>query len=220
MHRPRGIMKGEVMEAKEEETTPESETEQAPQNEAVEDRAGIATAEAQDEGSAEEVEPEPESAEDQLARLQQERDSYLDGLQRSRADLDNFRRRAAQEKQQAAGRGKADLLRALLPILGNMRLALQHAEEDAEAVKQGIQMIWQQFEGFMRDQGIEPVATVGEPFDPAHHEALSTIPATDDHAPDTIVAEIKAGYFFEGQLLTPAQVVVARATEEAGPAAE
>ena len=209
------------MEAKEQETAPEADADQAAGNETVEEEpAGVATAEAQDEGSAEEAEPKPESMEDQLTRLQQERDSYLDGLQRSRADLDNFRRRATQEKLQSASRGKADLLRDLLPILGNMRLALQHAEEDAEAVKQGIQMIWQQFEAFLRDQGIEPVATVGEPFDPAHHEALSTIPATDDHGPDTIVTEIKAGYFFEGRLLSPAQVVVARSVEEANPATE
>ena len=209
------------MEAREQEPAPEPDADQTAENEAVEeDPAGVATAEAQDEGSAEEVEPKPESVEDQLARLQLERDSYLDGLQRSRADLDNFRRRATQEKLQSASRGKADLLRDLLPILGNMRLALQHAEEDAEAVKQGIQMIWQQFEAFMRDQGIEPVATVGEPFDPAHHEALSTMPATDDHPPDTIVTEIKAGYFFEGRLLSPAQVVVARSVPEADPATE
>ena len=209
------------MEAKEQETAPEPDADQAAGNEAVEEEpAGVATAEQQDEGSAEDAEPKPDSIEDQLAWLQEERDSYLDGLQRSRADLDNFRRRATQEKLQSASRGKADLLRDLLPILGNMRLALQHAEEDAEAVKQGIQMIWQQFEAFLRDQGIEPVATVGEPFDPAHHEALTTMPATDDHPPDTIVTEIKAGYFFEGQLLTAAQVVVARSVEEANPATE
>ena len=208
------------MEAKEQETAPASEAEQAPEGEAAEDRAGVATAEAQDAGSTEDAEPQPESVEDQLARLQQERDSYLDALQRSRADLDNFRRRATQEKLQAASRGKADLLRALLPILGNMRLALQHAEEDADAVKQGVRMIWQQVEGFMHDQGIEPVATVGEPFDPAHHEALSTIPATDDQVPDTVVAEVKAGYFFDGQLLTPAQVVVARSAAAPEPASE
>ena len=104
-------------------------------------------------------------------------------------------------------------MHALLPILGNLRLALEHADQDADAVRQGVQMIWQQFEGFMRDQGIEPIATVGELFDPARHEALSTVPATDDHPPDTIVTEIKAGYLFEGRLLSPAQVVVARAAE-------
>ena len=203
------------MSTKDQETAPDSQVEQTTDAEEADDQIRVATAEVQDAGEAPQIEtePEPESLEDQLARLQQERDSYLDGLQRSRADLDNYRKRATQEKLQAASRCKADLLRALLPILGNMGLALQHADQDADAVRQGIQMIWQQFEGFMRDQGIEPIATVGEPFDPAHHEALSTVPATDDHPPDTIVTEIKAGYLFEGRLLSPAQVVVARISE-------
>ena len=202
------------MDTKEQETAPESPAEEEAATEEVDDQAQVATADVQDEDEAshveDEVEPE-QSLETQLAQLREERDSYLDGMQRSRADLDNYRKRATQEKLQAASRGKADLLHALLPILGNMRLALQHADQDADAVRQGVEMIWQQFEGFMRDQGIEPIATVGEPFDPAHHEALSTAPATDDHPPDTIVSEIKAGYLFEGRLLSPAQVVVARA---------
>jgi molecular chaperone GrpE len=217
LHKSRIAKKGELMDIKERETTPESQAEEAAGAEEMDDDADVTTAEARVEDEVPqaevEAEPEPQSLEDQLARLQEERDSYLDGLQRSRAELDNYRKRATQEKLQAASRGKADLLQALLPILGNMRLALQHADQDADAVRQGIQMIWQQFEGFMRDQGIEPVATIGEPFDPARHEALSTAPATDDHPPDTIVTEIKAGYLFEGRLLSPAQVVVARAVE-------
>ena len=204
------------MDMKEQETAPESRAEETEDAEELDEQARVATAEAQNEDEAPQVEadhPEPESLEDQLAQLQQERDSYLDGLQRSRADLDNYRRRATQEKLQAASRGKADLLQALLPILGNMHLALRHADQDADAVRQGVQMIWQQFEGFMRDQGVEPIATIGERFDPAYHEALSTVPATDDHPPDTIVSEIKAGYLFEGRLLSPAQVIVARAAQ-------
>ncbi len=204
------------MDTKEQETAPDSQAEETEDAEELDEQARVATAEAQNEDEAPQVEadhPEPESLEDQLAQLQQERDSYLDGLQRSRADLDNYRRRATQEKLQAASRGKADLLQALLPILGNMYLALRHADQDADAVRQGVQMIWQQFEGFMRDQGVEPIATIGERFDPAYHEALSAVPATDDHPPDTIVSEIKPGYLFEGRLLSPAQVVVAHAEE-------
>ena len=212
------------MNTKEQETAPKSGTEDTAGTQEADDQAQVATADTQEAGEApdaeDEAEPKAESLEGQLAQLQQERDSYLDGLQRSRADLDNYRKRSTQEKLQAANRGKADILQALLPIVSNLRLALQHAEEDAEAVKKGVQMIWQQFEAFMRDQGIEPVATIGEPFDPAHHEALSTIPATEDHLPDTIVTEIKAGYFFEGRLLSPAQVVVARSVEEANPSTE
>lgn len=205
-----------LMDTKEQETAPESQVEETAGAEAVDPQARVTTAETQDENEVPqaEAEPEPESLEAQLARLQAERDSYLDGLQRSRADLDNYRKRATQERLQAASRGKADLLHALLPILGNMRLALQHADQDADAVRQGVQMIWQQFEGFMRDQKVEPIATIGERFDPARHEALSTAPATDDHPPDTIVSEIKAGYLFEGRLLSPAQVVVARSADE------
>ena len=210
------------MDTQKQETAPGSQVEQTTDAEEIDDQIRVATAEVQDEGEAPQVEaePEPESLEDQLARQQAEADSYRNHLQRLQAEFQNYRRRVTQEKLQAASRGKADLLQALLPILANMRLALQHADQDADAVRQGVQMIWQQFEGFMRNQGVEPIATVGERFDPAHHDVLSTIPATDDHPADTIVSEIKAGYLFEGRLLSPAQVVVARATEETDSVAE
>jgi molecular chaperone GrpE len=116
-----------------------------------------------------------------------------------------------QEKSQASSRGKEDVLVALFPILANLQLALQHADQDAAAVRQGVQMIWQQFEGFLRDQKVERLATVGERFDPAFHEVLSTVPATATTPADTIVAEVKPGYLFEGRLLCPARVVVAKA---------
>ena len=76
-------------------------------------------------------------------------------------------------------------------------------------------MIWQQFEGFLRDQKVEPVPTVGQAFDPAYHEVLSTVPATAQTPANTIVTEVKAGYCIDGRLLAPAQVIVARAEEPA-----
>jgi molecular chaperone GrpE (heat shock protein) len=54
-------------------------------------------------------------------------------------------------------------------VLNNFRLALQHVDQDVNAVRQGVQMIWQQFEGFLRDQKIEAIPTVGQVFDPAYH---------------------------------------------------
>ena len=118
-----------------------------------------------------------------------------------------------QAKLQAASRGKADVLQTLLPILADMRLALQHADQDADTVRQGVEMIWKKFEEFIRGQGLKLIPTVGERFDPARHEAMSTVPATPEYPPDTIVSEVRAGYFLEGQLLATAQVVVARAAE-------
>ena len=157
------------------------------------------------------------SAEDLPEQLEQQRrqaEEYLDHLQRLQAEFNNYRRRMNQEQLQSVSRGKEEVLRTLLPILSNFRLALQHADEDANAVRQGVQMIWQQFEGFLREHRVEQIQTLGQLFDPAKHEALSTAPATAETPPNTIVAEINAGYVIDGRLLRPAQVVVARAPED------
>lgn len=151
------------------------------------------------------------TVEEQLEQERQKVQEYVEHLQRLQAEFQNYRRRVSQEKLQEANRGKADVFRALLPILANMALALKHASQDANAVRQGVQMIWQQFEGLLRDQGVERVTTVGQPFDPACHEVLSTAPATAEAPENTIISEIKAGYYFDGRLLCPAQVVVAKA---------
>jgi molecular chaperone GrpE len=153
----------------------------------------------------------------QLAEQRQQTQEYLDQLQRLQADFSNYRRRMVQERSQAAARGKEELLMALLPVIGNLHLALQHADKDANAVREGVQMIWQQCEEFLRQQGVEQIATVGEPFDPALHEALTMAPATDETPANTIVAEINTGYTLNGQLLRAAQVVVAQAEPEAVP---
>src|SRR5882724_179628 len=151
----------------------------------------------------------------QLVQQSQKAEEYFDQFQRLQADFQTFRRRAMQERSEASSRGKEDVLRALIPVLNNFRLALQHADQDANAVRQGVQMIWQQFEGFLRDQKVEPIPTVGQAFDPAYHEVLSTVPATAQTPANTIVTEVKAGYCIDGRLLAPAQVIVARAEEPA-----
>jgi molecular chaperone GrpE len=158
-----------------------------------------------------------EALQEQLAEQGRKAEEYFDQLQRLQADFQNYRRRMTQERLEAASRGKEDVLRGLVPVLSNFRLALQHADQDANAVRQGVQMIWQQFEGFLRDQKVEPIPTVGQVFDPAYHEVLSTVPATAETPANTIVTEVKAGYRIDGRLLAPAQVIVARAEEE-GPA--
>ncbi len=154
-----------------------------------------------------------EAQQEQLAEQGRKAEEYLDQLQRERADFQNYRRRMTQERLEAASRGKEDVLRGLIPVLNNFRLALQHVDQDANAVRQGVQMIWQQFEGFLRDQKVEPIPTVGQVFDPAYHEVLSTVPATAETPANTIVTEVKAGYRINGRLLAPAQVIVARAEE-------
>jgi molecular chaperone GrpE len=176
------------------------------------------TAAASDNGTATEVPAEDQALtwaelQERLAQERRKTEEYVDHLQRLQADFQNYRRRMTQEKSEATSRGKEDVLRALVPVLTNFRLALQHAEQDANSVRQGVQMIWQQLEGFLRGQGVEPIATLGQTFDPAYHEVLSTVPATAETPANTIVTEVKAGYRLDGRLLAPAQVIVARAEE-------
>lgn len=168
------------------------------------------------EAPAQEQDLTPAALQEQLAQQRQKTEEYVDHLQRLQADFQNYRRRMMQEKAEAVSRGKEDVLRALVPVLTNFRLALQHADQDANAVRQGVQMIWQQFEGFLRDQGVEPIPTIGQVFDPAYHEVLSAVPATAETPANTIVTEVKAGYRINGRLLAPAQVVVAQAEESTG----
>ncbi len=149
----------------------------------------------------------------QLAEQCGQTTMYLDHLQRLQAEFDNYRRRTSQEQLQATSRGKESVLLVLLPILANFHLALQHADQDPNAVRQGVQMIGQQLESFLAEQGVERIETIGQPFDPSKHEALSTAPATEETPANYIVNEIKAGYFVDGRMLCPAQVVVARAVE-------
>jgi molecular chaperone GrpE len=196
-----------------------------PEEETTDERGSTTAQEsaaASENGVAPEAPAEPEltleALQEQLAEQGRKAEEYFDQLQRLQADFQNYRRRMAQERLEAASRGKEDVLRGLVPVLNNFRLALQHADQDANAVRQGVQMIWQQFEGFLRDQKVEPIPTVGQVFDPAYHEVLSTVPATAETPANTIVTEVKAGYRLDGRLLAPAQVIVARAEE--GPAVQ
>jgi molecular chaperone GrpE len=206
------------MEMKEQQSAPEASHTEHTTAPSPEEDMGAQTNGVEEEPSAALADLSPEALQEQLMQQCRKTEEYLDHLQRLQADFNNYRRRANQDKLLATSRGKEDVLRALLPVLANFRLALQHAQEDANAVRQGVQMIWQQFEGFLREQGVERIETVGQPFDPAKHEALSMAPATAETPANTIVAEVNAGYLLDGRLLRPAQVVVAHAEDSSATA--
>jgi molecular chaperone GrpE len=202
----------------------ETKTQQPAPEEIPQDKSNVvaqedSTTEADDarETAAPDAAWDPADLQAQIEQHRQQAEERLDHLQRLQAEFSNYRRRMSQECLQAVNRGKEEVILALLPILNNFRLALQHAEQDANAVRQGVQMIWQQCEDFLHHQGVEPVKTVGHPFDPTQHEALSTAPATAETPANTVIAEISAGYTLNGHLLRPAQVVVTTAAEQTIP---
>jgi molecular chaperone GrpE len=133
-------------------------------------------------------------------------DRYL----RLAADFENYKRLQAQELEKRSRYASEDAARALLPVLDNLRRALDHAPDgdDAGSVTGGLRMVIQQFEDALTELGVHRVEAVGARFDPALHEAIGG-EESDDVDEDTVVAELQPGYRLHDRLLRPALVRVA-----------
>ena len=132
------------------------------------------------------------------------------------AEMDNMRKRFERERQDYVKYGNDKILTALLDVLDNFdtSLAALSKEEDEKVKKivDGIEMIRGQFLQVLKKFGLEPVAALGEIFNPAYHEALmqQEVEGKKDHE---IITEYKKGYLLNGRLLRPAKVIVAKAKE-------
>jgi molecular chaperone GrpE len=148
-----------------------------------------------------------------LADTQRERDEYLDLAKRTKADFENFRKRMAADVLAATGRGKAEVIRDVLPVLDDLERALQAAGLDPEGdsedgLAHGVLLVFRSLREALTKNGIEAVDPTGERFDPNLHEALSTQPA-DGVDPGVVVETLQKGYKLGEQLIRPARVVVA-----------
>jgi molecular chaperone GrpE len=143
--------------------------------------------------------------EEPLAKAERERDEYLDLAQRTRAELENFRKRAAREAAQAGERAKANLVRELLPVVDNLERALGSAGEGEQHLAEGVRMVHGQLVAALEREGIQSFDPAGEAFDPECHEALST---REDGEAGRVLDVVEKGYRLGGAVLRPARVVV------------
>ena len=151
----------------------------------------------------------------ELKRKEAEVDDLRDKFARRQADFENFRKRVERERSETYNRATADLVTKLLPVLDNLRRALD-TEASVEASESdefrhflsGVDLIYKQLGGLLETLGVKTVPSVGEPFDPHVHEAVVT-EESDAHEPDTVLQEIVRGYRLGDKLLRPALVKVA-----------
>jgi molecular chaperone GrpE len=148
-----------------------------------------------------------------LAEAQKERDEYLELAQRTKADFENFRRRMSAEAQAAAGRGKAEVIREVVPVLDDLERAIQTAGLDPEGdsedgLAHGVLLVFRSLREALARNGVEAVDPRGERFDPQVHEALSAQPAEGVES-GTVVEVMQKGYRLGDHLVRPARVVVA-----------
>ena len=139
-------------------------------------------------------------------QLAEQRDRYL----RLAAEYDNFRKRTTKERQDAHLRGQGDMLRGMIDALDDLaRFAhVDPATTDARTISDGVSMVEKKLMKTLTGLGLEVLDPVGQPFDPAMHEAVMTEPAASPDEDHMVARVFQQGYMFNGQLLRPARVVV------------
>jgi molecular chaperone GrpE len=149
---------------------------------------------------------------DELTAKAVQRDEYLALAQRTQADFENFRKRAARDAQVAAERGTTKVVKELLPALDNLERAIAAAEaqeaDEEHHLTAGIRLVQRDLVAALERVGIETFSPKGELFDPNEHEAMVQQPV-EGFATGTVVEVYQQGYRLNGSVIRPARVVVA-----------
>lgn len=150
-----------------------------------------------------------ETLEQRLEAVKAERDDYLDKWTRSRADLENYRKRILKEMEEDRKYAPLPLLKSLLPALDGLDRALQSAKQtrNVDELLAGLEMVVKQFETSLQNVGVQSVQALGQPFDPHLHEAIQQQP-TNDFPPMTVVNDVERGYVLHDRVVRPSKVIV------------
>jgi molecular chaperone GrpE len=156
-----------------------------------------------------------ESLRQALAEEEKKAEDYLANWQRAQADFINYKRRNEQERQDFNRFANANLILSLLPILDDLDRALSSVPS-VKAAKhswlEGIRLVDRKFQSVLETQGLTPIKSLGEPFDPNFHEAVRQ----DEGKEGIVVEELQKGYMMHDRLLRPAKVVVGNGSKEDG----
>ena len=193
----------------------EDETETIPQDDAAlsadEDGATEAETVADD---------PPADVETQLAVAQNEAKDYHERMLRMAAELDNYKKRAARELDDIKKYATENLIRQLLTVVDNLERAIASASPDNQSdqgVIDGITLTLAEISKILEKHYVSPIEALGQPFDPAFHQAMCQEESTDQ-PPNTVVQEFQKGYLLHDRLLRPAMVVVSKAAQNGQPA--
>lgn len=159
------------------------------------------------------AEAAPPSLEEQLAASREEVRQNWDQYLRARAELENFRKRAQRDREEAIRYANDNLLKEMIPVLDNLERALEHAAVaggEGQTLVEGVAMTVNLFRKVLESAGIKAIVAVGAPFDPNLHQAMGQVESAE-HPINTVVSEFQKGYLLNERLLRPALVLVAKA---------
>jgi molecular chaperone GrpE len=149
-------------------------------------------------------------SDDAMAGLQADLDRFRDLALRSQADFENYKKRAAREKEDAVKYANSSLLQRLVSILDNFELGLAAAKTESEhsPIYSGMVLVQKQLNDLLEENGLQAIEAEGKKFDPNLHEAIAHEPS--ESAEETVIRQARRGYRFKDRLLRPARVVVSR----------
>ena len=152
----------------------------------------------------------PPLLEEQLAQAQAQAKEYLDGWQRARAELANFKKRVERERSQMYDAARIALIARFLEILDDFERALGNVPEglDSDDWFEGLTLIQRKLIGLLEAEGVSEIEAEGQTFDPALHEAIAQ-EARDDHEEGQIIEVVQKGYMLGERVVRPARVRLA-----------
>ncbi len=159
--------------------------------------------------------PNEQNTDDEGANLQADLERFRDLALRSQADFDNYKKRAAREREDAIKFANSSLLERLMPIVDNFELGLSAAKSESaqSPILAGMGMVLKQLTDFLGENGVQTIDAEGQPFDPNLHEAIAN-EASPTVPQGNVVRQMRRGYRLKDRLLRPSAVVVS-----SGPAA-
>jgi molecular chaperone GrpE len=162
--------------------------------------------------NAEIMDSELDNLRQELAAKELEAKNNYDRFLRQVAELENFKKRTARERDDISRFANETLIKDLLPVVDNLERAIAHASGggNGKPIVEGVEMVLKGLLDVLTKHGVTQIASVGQPFDPTKHEAMSQV-ESDTHEPNSVVEEVHKGYILRDRLLRPALVSVAKA---------
>lgn len=145
---------------------------------------------------------------EEIEQLRRDHEQLRELYTRKLADFDNYRKRSEREMQEFRKLANAQLVRDLLPVLDNLERALAVAPSAFGGWHQGVELVWRQLQDTLTKHGLEVLDPLGEPFDPALHEAVQRR-ESNEVVENTVVEVLQKGFLMHGRLLRAAMVAVA-----------
>jgi molecular chaperone GrpE len=141
-------------------------------------------------------------------KVEELNDKYL----RLYAEFDNYKKRTIKERMELSKTAGSDIISALLPIVDDFSRAIKQTEtsKDVNALQEGVKLIYQKLISILQSKGLRQMQSIGQPFNPELHDAITEVPAEDESMKGKVVDEIESGYYLNDKIIRHAKVIVGK----------